>query len=145
LPLGLDDTIVGLAFAHSVGGIPFVVLNVAAGLRNFDSTLERAAVIHGAHPLQAIFRITLPIIAPSVVIGGIFAFMQSAQELVISIFVLSTLQMPLAVKLWEGVRVIVDPTVAAASSLLVALAIVGFGGVVIAKVWGDRRASVAHR
>lgn len=141
-PLGLDDTITGLAIAQSIGGIPFVVINVVAGLRSFDTTLERAAIIHGAHPMRAVLSITLPVIAPSVVIGAVFAFMQSAQELMVSIFVLSTLQMPLAVKLWEGVRVIIDPTVAAASTLLVLLAIAGFACVATAKIWADRRSPI---
>jgi putative spermidine/putrescine transport system permease protein len=139
VPLGLNDTITGLAIAHSIGGIPFVIINVVASLRGFDAALERAAVIHGAHPLRAIINVTLPVIAPGIVIGGVFAFMQSAQELIVSIFVMSTARMPLAVKLWEGVRVVIDPTIAAASALLVALAIVGFGCVLIVKSWGERR------
>ncbi|MCS0497459.1 ABC transporter permease [Ancylobacter mangrovi] len=125
VPLGLNNTILGLAIAHSIGGIPFVVINLGASLRSFDPTLERAAVIHGAHPVRAVLTITFPVVAPGIIVGALFAFMQSAQELLISIFVLGTLQMPIAVKLWEGVRVAVDPTLAAASSLLV-LAALGF-------------------
>jgi putative spermidine/putrescine transport system permease protein len=62
VPLGLVNTIVGLACAHAVSGMPFVVINTAASLRSADRNLERAAIIHGAPPLWAIVRITLPII-----------------------------------------------------------------------------------
>ena len=50
VPLGLVNTVAGLAFAHAVSGMPFVVINAAASLRSADINLERAAVIHGAHP-----------------------------------------------------------------------------------------------
>ena len=116
----------GLAFAHTVPGIPFVVINVMASLRSYDENLERAAVIHGASPLRAVVGITLPIIAPGILVGAIFAFMQSAQELLVSIFVLGTVNKPLAVKLWEGVQVAIDPSIAAASTSLIGLAMLGF-------------------
>jgi putative spermidine/putrescine transport system permease protein len=125
VPLGLLNTIPGLAFAHTVSGIPFVVINVVAGLRGYDRDLERAATIHGASPLRAVLSITLPLIAPSIIVGAVFAFMQSAQELLIAMFVLGTLEKPLAVKLWEGVRVAIDPSLAAATTSVTALAILG--------------------
>jgi putative spermidine/putrescine transport system permease protein len=56
VPLGLVNTVVGLACAHAVSGMPFVVINTAASLRSADINLERAAVIHGAHPLWSIPR-----------------------------------------------------------------------------------------
>ena len=126
IPIGLINSIFGLALAHTVTGIPFVVLNVAASLRGYDLNLERAAVIHGASAFTAVLRITLPIIAPGIIVGAIFAFLQSAQELLVAIFVMGTVDKPLAVKLWEGVRVSVDPTIAAASTVLIGLAVLAF-------------------
>ena len=78
--------------------------------------LERAAIIHGAHPLWAILRITLPIIAPGIVIGAIFAFVHSAHELLIAMFVLGGVGKPVAVKIWSDVQATSDPTIAAASA-----------------------------
>jgi putative spermidine/putrescine transport system permease protein len=125
VPLGLLNTVWGLAFAHTVSGIPFVVLNVVASLRSFDRDLERAAAIHGASPIRAVRDVTLPILAPSIIIGAVFAFMQSAQELLVAIFVLGVVQKPLAVKLWEGVRVAIDPSIAAATTSVTGLALLG--------------------
>ncbi len=132
VPLGLLNTVPGLAFAHTVSGIPFVVINVVAGLRGYDRDLERAATIHGASPLRAVLGITLPLIAPSIIVGAVFAFMQSAQELLIAMFVLGTLEKPLAVKLWEGVRIAIDPSLAAATTSVTALAILGLVTVMLA-------------
>lgn len=138
VPIGLQDTMPGLILAHAVTGVPYVVLNALAALKAFDPELERAAVAHGATPLQATLRVTLPLIAPGIAIGAIFAFLQSAQELLVTIFVYGTVDKPLAVKLWEGVRIELKPTIAAASTWLVALALLGFA----ASVLIERRARV---
>jgi putative spermidine/putrescine transport system permease protein len=124
--VGLVNTIFGLACAHAVSGMPFVVINTAASLRSADRNLERAAIIHGAHPLWAAIRITLPIISPGIVIGAIFAFVHSAHELLIAIFVLGGVGKPVAVKIWSGVQATSDPTIAAASAILIGLAILTF-------------------
>jgi putative spermidine/putrescine transport system permease protein len=126
VPYGLVNSIVGLACAHTVSALPYVVINVGASLKGFDQTLERAAIIHGARPTIAILRVTLPIIAPGILVGAVFAFLSSAQELLVAIFLLGTVRKPLAVKMWEGVRVSVDPTIAAASSAVILMAVAAF-------------------
>jgi len=126
VPYGLVNSIVGLACAHAVSALPYVVINVGASLKGFDRTIERAAIIHGARPMTAILRVTLPIIAPGILVGAVFAFLSSAQELLVAIFLLGTVRKPLAVKMWEGVRVSVDPTIAAASSAVILMAVAAF-------------------
>ena len=126
VPYGLVNSIVGLACAHAVSALPYVVINVGASLKGFDQTIERAAIIHGARPITAILRVTLPIIAPGILVGAVFAFLSSAQELLVAIFLLGTVRKPLAVKMWEGVRVSVDPTIAAASSAVILMAVAAF-------------------
>jgi putative spermidine/putrescine transport system permease protein len=125
-PVGLINSVVGLACAHTVSALPYVVINVAASLKGFDVVIERAAIVHGASPMGAILRITLPIVAPGILVGAIFAFLSSAQELLVAIYLMGTVRKPLAVKMWEGVRVAVDPTIAAASTGLIMMAIAAF-------------------
>jgi putative spermidine/putrescine transport system permease protein len=143
VPLGLINTVSGLVWAHTVTGIPYVVLSVMAGLRAYDRDLERAAVIHGASPWQAVLRVTLPILSPSVLVGAIFAFLQSAQELLVANFVLGTVEKPLAVQLWEGVRISLQPIIAAASSNLIALALLAFAVAALLERWARRRLAAA--
>jgi len=140
VPLGLNNSLVGLACAHAVSGMPFVVINTGASLRSADRNLERAAIIHGAPPLWAIVRITLPIIAPGIIIGAILAFVHSAHELLIAIFVLGVVGKPVAVKIWSGVQATSDPTIAAASAILIGLAILTLASVTAAQ-WLARRRS----
>jgi len=140
VPLGLNNSLIGLACAHAVSGMPFVVINTGASLRSADRNLERAAIIHGASPLWAIVRITLPIIAPGIVIGAILAFVHSAHELLIAVFVLGGVGKPVAVKIWSGVQATSDPTIAAASAILIGLAILTLASVTAAQ-WLARRRS----
>jgi putative spermidine/putrescine transport system permease protein len=139
VPLGLVNTVAGLACAHAVSGMPFVVINASASLRSADINLERAAVIHGAHPLRAVLRITLPIISPGVIIGAIFAFVHSAHELLVASFVLGGVGKPVAVKIWSGVQATSDPTIAAASTILIGLAVFTFASAAATQSLAKRR------
>jgi len=76
--------------------------------------------------LRAVTTVTLPVLAPSLIVGAVFAFLQSAQELLVAMFLLGTVEKPLAVRLWEGVRISLQPTIAAASTTLVVLALAAF-------------------
>src|SRR5215470_15657724 len=139
--LGLVNSIFGLAFAHAVSGLPFVVINTGASLRSADRNLERAAIIHGAHPLWAIMHITLPIIAPGIAIGAIFAFVHSTHELLVATFVLGGVGKPVAVKIWSGVQATSDPTIAAASAILIGLAVFTFASAAATQSLARRRAT----
>lgn len=137
-PLGLVSTRTGLVLAHTVTGVPYVVINLLAALKGYDTDLERAAQAHGASPMRAVLTITLPVLAPSVMVGAVFAFLQSAQELLVALFLLGTVERPLSVRMWEGVRVSLSPTIAAASGTLVVLALIAVAVVVLA-MRGRRR------
>ena len=123
VPLGLVSSPIRLACAHAVAGIPFVVINTAASLRSADQDLERAAIIHGASPLAAVVRITLPIVSPGIVVGFILSFVHSAHELLIASFVLGGIGKPISVKMWSQVQSTTDPSVTAASTVLIGIAV----------------------
>jgi putative spermidine/putrescine transport system permease protein len=123
VPFGLVNSPLGLACAHAVAGIPFVVINTAASLRSADHDLERAAVIHGATPFAAAVRITLPIVSPGILVGFILSFVHSAHELLIASFVLGGVGKPISVKMWSQVQSTTDPSVTAASTVLIGIAI----------------------
>jgi putative spermidine/putrescine transport system permease protein len=111
---------VGLVAAHSVMGIPYVFIAVWAALQQVDPDLELAAANLGATPTKGFLKITVPLILPSILIGGIFAFASSWDEVVIAIFLATPQLRTLPVTMWEETRQSVDPTIAAASSMLTA-------------------------
>ncbi len=84
LPLG--GTITGLVIGHLTFGIPFVVRAVLAGHARFDSALEEAALNLGATPMQTFWRVTVPILRPSIISGAIFAFVMSLDDVPIALF-----------------------------------------------------------
>jgi putative spermidine/putrescine transport system permease protein len=117
LGLGLTETTLGFVLVHTCLGVPYVMINVAAGLVTVDRRLEMAAMNLGAGPVSTFFRITLPLILPSVLAGALFAFITSWDEVVTAIFLSGPALTTLPVQMWSGIRVQIDPTVAAISSL----------------------------
>jgi putative spermidine/putrescine transport system permease protein len=65
--------------------------------------------------------VTFPIILPGVFAGALFAFITSWDEVVVSIFMTSTRFRTLPVEMWEQVRQVVDPTVAAVATVVMAV------------------------
>jgi ABC-type spermidine/putrescine transport system permease subunit II len=123
--LGLVGSLLSLAVAHACLGLPFVVLNVRASLQLVDPALERAARSLGAGPLGGFGRVTLPLILPGVVSGAVLAFVLSFDEPVVALFLTEDTSPTLPVKLFQTIRLSLEPTVAAVSAMLLAVAIVG--------------------
>ena len=117
----ITGSIVGLVLAHTALAVPFVVINVATSLRTIDRNLELAAMNLGADPVRTFRRVTLPLILPGVLAGGLFAFITSWDEVVVSIFLTTARFRTLPVEMWEQVRQVVDPTVAAVATTLLAV------------------------
>jgi putative spermidine/putrescine transport system permease protein len=124
----LSGTLAGFVLAHTVLAIPVVIIPVSARLKSLDRRLESAAAGLGASPVATLGLITIPLIAPGVVTGMVFAFITSFDETVISLFLSSPRFKTLPVKMYESVTVEVDPTIAAASTIIlcVTLALVLF-------------------
>lgn len=116
----------GIAIAHTILALPFVVILVSAGLRTFDEAQEQAAMGLGASWGVAVWRITLPQLRPSLVSAGFLAFVTSFDELVIAMF-LSGASMTLPKKMFDNILLEIDPTIAAVSVLQILLACVCLG------------------
>jgi putative spermidine/putrescine transport system permease protein len=114
----LTGSLPGLVLTHTALAVPFVIINVGTVLRTMDRNLELAAASLGADPLRTFWRITFPIILPGVFAGALFAFITSWDEIVVSIFMTSTRFRTLPVEMWEQVRQVVDPTVAAVATVV---------------------------
>ena len=119
----LVGTYIGLILAHTVLGIPFVVITVTATLVGFDHNLTRAAASLGGSPVRNFFKVQLPLIAPGVISGGLFAFITSFDEVVVVLFMGSADQVTLPRQMWSGIRQEISPTILAAATLLVVVSI----------------------
>jgi putative spermidine/putrescine transport system permease protein len=125
--IGLSGTFTGLILAHAMLGAPFVVLTVMATLQTFDRQLLRASQSCGATPLTTFRMITLPIIAPGVLSGAVFAFVTSFDEVVVALFVASPAQFTLPRQLFAGLRDQLEPSIVAVATLLIACTLIFLG------------------
>lgn len=131
---GLSGTFTGLAVAHVSLAVPFVVIAVTTALRGFDQTLDRAAAVLGAGPVARFLQVKLPIIAPGVATGFVFAFVTSLDEVVIAYFLQAPELRTLPVQMYISVTVETDPSIAVASSLVLVIStlIILIPGLVVA-------------
>jgi putative spermidine/putrescine transport system permease protein len=121
LRLGLGGTTIGFVIAHTVLALPFAIIPIATALEGFDKSIEDAAIVCGASPLEAKLRITLPSIRIGIFSAAIFAFLASWDVVVVAIFMASPTLQTLPVKIWGSLRSDLSPVIAAAASLLVGL------------------------
>ncbi len=121
LRLGLNGTFAGFVIAHTIIALPFAIIAIAGALEGFDKSIEDAAILCGASPLEAKIRVTLPAISHGLFAAAIFSFLMSWDEVVLAIFMSSPTLQTLPVKIWTTLRQDLTPVVAAASTLLVAL------------------------
>lgn len=117
--IGLSETYTGLILAHAALGAPFVVTTVSATLQGFNQNLVRASLSLGAGPLHTFFRITLPVIAPGLISGALFAFATSFDEVVVTLFLAGPDQSTLPRQMFSGIRENISPTIAALATILI--------------------------
>ena len=112
-----------IVLAHTVISVPIVLITISASLQVFDRDLEYAALSLGASPFKTFFMVTFPLIKPGVISGALFAFITSFDEVVISFFLSTYRCITLPRLMWSSLREQIDPTIAAASSLLILTAV----------------------
>lgn len=87
LRLGLAGTVTGVVLAHLVPVLPYTVLVLAAVFARFDPAYEDQARSLGASPLQCLIRVTLPAIWPGLLTAGLFAFLVSWSQYLLTLAV----------------------------------------------------------
>lgn len=117
--VGLTQTTLGIILAHTSLGVPFVVITMTATLSGFDQNLVKAATSLGADPLTTFYRITLPLVAPGMISGALFAFAASFDEVVTVLFLGGPDQRTIPRQMWSGIREQISPTILAVATLLI--------------------------
>lgn len=141
LQLNLVGSLWALAAAHAIGGIPLVIVMVAASLQSVDIRQEHAAAVHGASPWLVFLHVTLPAISPSVLAAAFFAFLHSFDDLVLSMFLSSARVTTLPLRLWGNVNYKLDPMPSVVATLEVAL--IAAGLLILYAFMRSRRNSLA--
>lgn len=98
LPFSTAAVVLASAFV----AMPFLVITMEGAFRSIDREVEEAATVDGASPRRIFWRITLPLVAPSLAAGTVLAWARAIGEFGATITFAGNLEgvtqtMPLAV------------------------------------------------
>lgn len=132
--LGLLRTFTGLVLAHVLVTLPYVVRTVVSTLSEIDVALEEAAFTLGANRWRAFTHVTLPLLRPGLLAAATFALIISFDEFTISLFLVGPGLKTLPLEIYNYTDANIDPTIAAISTILICITVVGI--VMIEKLAG---------
>jgi putative spermidine/putrescine transport system permease protein len=122
--IGLGGTFIGLVLAHIVIVFPFALRLVLASAVGMDRALEHAAISLGASGAGVFRRVTLPLILPGVASGWMLAFIQSFDEVTMTVFIAAPGMSTLPVRMFLYIQDNIDPLVTSVSAVVIAITVV---------------------
>ena len=126
-----------ITLGHITIAVAYVLVIVRARLSEFDYQLEEAALDLGAKPLTVFFRITLPLIMPSILSGWLLAFTLSLDDVVIASFLSGPGSATLPMVVFSSVRFGLSPQINALATIIVSIVATG----VILAAWINLKTS----
>ncbi len=114
-------TLGGLVIAHVCLTIPWTVRLVTAGMSGLDHSIEEAARNLGASAPVAFWRVTLPMLRPSIVAAALFSFVVSFENLELSLSLVGPGHTTLPIAILQYLEFKLDPTIAAVSTVQIVL------------------------
>lgn len=121
LQVALVPSTWSLVAAHTMITLPWTFRLAYAGMAAVGRDVERASMDLGRRPMATLWRITLPLLRPSLIGAAIFAFIFSFGDLEISLFLVSPGKTTLPVAMVQYAEFKVDPTIAAMSTIQIVL------------------------
>ncbi|HHX07537.1 MAG TPA: ABC transporter permease [Erysipelothrix sp.] len=115
---GVSKGYMTMLLAHIMFCIPYVILAVLPRLRSLDPNITEAAMDLGATPTQALTKVILPQITPSVMSAALIAFTMSFDDFVISYFVSGNGVNNISMQVYAMSKRI-NPTINALSTILI--------------------------
>ena len=116
--INIDLGIPTIIVTHVVYNTSIVALIVRARLAGMDRTLEEAAQDLGATPIRTIWRITIPLLYPAILAGGLLAFTFSFDDFVLTFFVSGATSTTLPLKIFSMLRFGVSPVINAVATVM---------------------------
>jgi putative spermidine/putrescine transport system permease protein len=119
--IGLGNTFLGLVLAHIVVVFPFALRLTLSSAIGMDRAIEQAAISLGASDIVVFRRITLPLITPGLMSGWALAFIQSFDEVTMTVFIVAPGTETLPVRMFLYIQDNIDPLVTSVSAVVIAL------------------------
>jgi len=85
--LGLVDSIPGVVLVHLLPSLPYMVIVMAGVFANYDAEYEQQAFSLGASKLRTFLHVTLPAVLPGMVTGGLFVFLISWSQYILTLLI----------------------------------------------------------
>ncbi len=104
--------------------IPFMIWSVTASINALDPELENASYNCGAPPVQTFFSVTLPSVMPGIITGALLMFILAFNEFLVSLFLTDSRTVTLPVQIYNSIRSVITPDLAAVSVLYIIIALV---------------------
>lgn len=117
LDMDIVGTLPGLVAAHVLLTIPWTVRVVTAGLQGLDQSVEEAAANLGARPWTVFVRVTLPMMRPAIVAASMFSFIQSFENLELTLLLVGPGMSTLPIAMLNYLEFQIDPTLAAVATI----------------------------
>ncbi|MBS0223584.1 MAG: ABC transporter permease [Proteobacteria bacterium] len=140
--VGLGGTFTGLALAHIVIIFPFALRLTLASAVGLDRTIEHAALSLGASEWTAMKRIVLPLVLPGLVSGWTLAFINSFDEVTMTVFVAAPGTETLPVRMFLYIQDNIDPLVTSVSACVIVVTVLAL--VALDRVYGLERLLVGR-
>lgn len=87
LQVGLAGSIPGVVLAHLIPTLPYVVFTLAGAFARYDENFEFQSLVLGASQMRTFFTITIPLIAPSLVVAALFSFLISWSQYLLTLLI----------------------------------------------------------
>ena len=85
--LGLTNTVTGVVLVHLIPALPYMILVMSGIFAGFDPAHEQQARSLGASGWQAFRHVTLPAILPGIIVGGLFTFLVSWSQYILTLLI----------------------------------------------------------
>ena len=139
---GLSGTFPALLIAHLVIVFPFALRLTLAAATGMDRSVEMAAVSLGANSWTLFRRVTLPLILPGVVSGWMLAFIQSFDEVTMTVFLAAPGIETLPVRMFLYIQDNIDPLVTSVSACVIAITMIAL--ILLDRLYGLERVLAGH-
>ncbi|MFZ5782528.1 MAG: ABC transporter permease [Pseudomonadota bacterium] len=121
--IGLGGTFAGLVLAHIVVVLPFALRLTLASAVGLDRSIEHAAISLGASEWVVLKRVILPLVLPGLVSGWALAFINSFDEVTMTVFIAAPGTETLPVRMFLYIQDNIDPLVTSVSACVIAITV----------------------
>jgi putative spermidine/putrescine transport system permease protein len=120
LRLDLAGSFVGVILSHLVPTLPYTIFTLSGLFANYDENYEYQAIVLGASKRRTFFNVTLRLVFPGLIVAGLFAFLISWSQYLLTLLIGGGKVLTLPMLLFSAVSGGNPSTIAALSLLFIA-------------------------